>query len=54
MSEPNMAPGMWCHIEIPSNDPEKSKAFCGGVFGWTFQDMPMDGGTYTLPQGAAR
>ena len=42
------AQGQWCHIEIPSADPGKSKAFYGDVFGWTFQDVPLGEGTYTL------
>lgn len=46
--------GNWCHIEIPSTDIAKGKAFYTNVFGWTFQDVPMGDKTYSLystPQG---
>lgn len=49
MSAPTISQGMWCHIEIPSTDPERTKSFFGDVFGWTFQDVPLGSdGTYTL------
>lgn len=32
--------GAWCHIEIPSAQPESAKRFYGNVFGWTFTDVP--------------
>lgn len=48
MSHPIPATGTWCHIEIPSTDPDRAKAFYSELFGWTFQDMPMPEGTYTV------
>ena len=48
MAEATIAQGMWCHIEIPAADPEQAKSFYGDVFGWTFQDVPLGDGTYTL------
>ena len=52
MAEPVMKEGVWCHIEIPSSDPKKSKSFYGEVFGWKFQDMPgMDYSTYETREG---
>jgi hypothetical protein len=35
--------------ELLTNDVAKTKAFYGATLGWTFRDMPMQGGaTYTL------
>ena len=43
--------GSFCHVEIAADDLEKAKAFYGGAFGWTFQDVPMgEGQTYVLYQ----
>jgi uncharacterized protein len=37
------------HIELNSTDPEKAKAFYGGLFsGWKLEEMPMADGDYTL------
>ena|SRR5712691_6743675 len=36
-----MKEGMWCHVEIPSSDPKRSRTFYGEIFGWKFQDMPQ-------------
>jgi predicted enzyme related to lactoylglutathione lyase len=35
----------FCHIEIPTTDVQKSKAFYGQLFGWEFDDM---GGGYVI------
>ena len=48
MADGTMANGMWCHIEIPTKNAEKSKSFYGNLFGWTFQDVPMGDKNYTL------
>ena len=32
--------GQVVHLEIPSKDTEKSRAFWGGLFGWTFEQFP--------------
>ena len=32
--------GQVVHLEIPSKDTEKSRAFWGGLFGWTFEQYP--------------
>ena len=45
---PKLQQGMWCHIEIPTADLEKSKEFYGEVFGWKFTDVDMGGHTYSL------
>lgn len=35
-----MNEGDWCHVEIPSQDVERTKKFYGEVFGWKFRDIP--------------
>lgn len=35
-----MAHGAFCHIEFPTTDAEKTKAFYEAVFGWTFTTAP--------------
>jgi len=35
-----MAHGAICHIEFPTTDAEKTKAFYEAVFGWTFTTAP--------------
>lgn len=37
-------PDTFVHFELPADDPAKLKKFYGGVFGWTFNTMPMPGG----------
>ena len=32
--------GQVVHVEIPSDDTQKGRAFWGSLFGWEFQDMP--------------
>lgn len=32
--------GQVVHLEIPSKDTEKSRAFWGALFGWTFEQYP--------------
>ena len=52
MAEPVMKEGVWCHIEIPTSDPKKSRSFYGEVFGWKFQEMPgMDYSMYETREG---
>ncbi|MFI1253717.1 VOC family protein [Streptomyces netropsis] len=47
-------PGSLCWTELYTTDAAGAKAFYGGLFGWTTQDMPMPGdeegtgGTYSL------
>ena len=36
------------HVELNTNDLSKAKAFYGKLFDWTFEDMPMHVGAYTL------
>jgi predicted enzyme related to lactoylglutathione lyase len=37
---------VWC--ELMASDPAAAKSFYGAVVGWTMQDVPMPGTTYTL------
>ncbi len=32
-----------CHFEIPANDIAALEGFYSGVFGWSFEPMPMEG-----------
>jgi uncharacterized protein len=36
------------HCELATNDVAKAKGFYGKLFDWKFDDMPMEGGTYSL------
>ena len=49
MPETTIQQGQWCHIEIPSNDPENTSKFYSEVFGWKINPVPMgDMGIYHL------
>ncbi len=62
-----MKHGAWCHIEIPSASVDAAKRFYGGMFGWTFTDVPelkytlyssgdgeVGGGFFNPPAGVPR
>ena len=36
------------HCELATNDVGKAKGFYGKLFDWKFEDMPMEGGTYSV------
>jgi len=36
------------HVELNTQDLDKSKAFYGQLFNWKLEDMPMPMGTYTV------
>jgi len=42
------AHGTFSWNELMTNDVAKTKAFYGATLGWTFSDMPMQAGVYTL------
>ncbi|MCB8968909.1 MAG: VOC family protein [Ardenticatenaceae bacterium] len=43
--------GLFCWVDLSTTDLEAAKAFYGGLFGWEFDDMPIDmGGFYTMCQ----
>ena len=50
--------GSVVHIELHSDDPEKTKAFYHNVFGWKFQDLPEMGYSMieapSMPTGGLR
>jgi hypothetical protein len=48
--QPVMVHGVICHVEIPADDVSSSKEFYNEVFGWSFQDFPMEQGTYAMYQ----
>jgi predicted enzyme related to lactoylglutathione lyase len=37
-------PGMFSWTDLATTDPNAAKKFYGALFGWTTDDMPMDGG----------
>jgi len=49
-AQPVMVHGVICHVEIPSDDVGSARQFFADVFGWTFEEMPMGEGTYTVYQ----
>ncbi|MGD8857330.1 MAG: VOC family protein [Chloroflexota bacterium] len=43
--------GVFSWIDLGTTDPEAAKVFYGGLFGWSFLDMPTDSGTiYSMAQ----
>jgi len=36
------------HTELNTTDPAAAKGFYGKLFDWKLEDLPMDGGTYTM------
>ena len=36
------APGAPCWVDLETTDQEAAKAFYGELFGWSYEDMPMD------------
>jgi predicted enzyme related to lactoylglutathione lyase len=48
-------PGALTWNELGTTDPEAAKRFYGDLFGWTYEDMDMDGqGTYTVTKNGDR
>ncbi|MBV1861217.1 MAG: VOC family protein [Nannocystaceae bacterium] len=43
---------MYTHVELHSQDPAAAQAFYSGVFGWTYNEMPMPGGSYVMVANA--
>jgi predicted enzyme related to lactoylglutathione lyase len=46
MPQPSSDHGHFYWNELLTRDPDKAKAFYGGVIGWTFEPMAMPEGTY--------
>lgn len=40
----NYPDGVFCWIDLATTDPAGAKAFYSGLFGWEFDDRPIDGG----------
>ncbi len=57
MTESNFTPGRFVWHEVATPDIEATKKFYGPLFGWTFNEVPMPDGAYTMimngevPQG---
>ena len=41
-------PNPFCHVELHSNDLEKSKEFYTKLFDWKLEDMPDGNHSYTI------
>jgi uncharacterized protein len=41
-------PGTFCAVDLATTDPGGAKGFYGDLFGWEAEDVPADGGTYTI------
>ncbi len=42
-------PGTFSWVDLATTDPDAAKAFYGGLFGWTADDMPIpDDGVYSM------
>ncbi|MCB9578267.1 MAG: VOC family protein [Polyangiaceae bacterium] len=48
MTDKQWTPGRVVWRELMTKDVDKAKGYYGELFGWTFQDMPMPEGTYTI------
>ena len=48
MTTPSFTPGHFTWRELMTKDVAKAKGFYGELFGWTFEDVPMEGFAYTL------
>jgi predicted enzyme related to lactoylglutathione lyase len=40
------------HVELFSKNPKAAREFYSGVFGWTYDEMPMPGGVYVMIKDA--
>ena len=41
-------PNPFVHVELNTQEPDKSKTFYGKLFDWKLEDVPMGTGTYTM------
>ena len=48
MQMTNYEPGQFCWVELSTNDTAAAKAFYGELFGWTYDEMPMDVAPYII------
>ena len=40
------------HVELHSKNPKAAREFYSGVFGWTYDEVPMNGGVYVMVKNA--
>ncbi len=40
------------HVELHSKNPKAAREFYSGVFGWTYDEMPMPDGVYVMVRNA--
>jgi uncharacterized protein len=43
-------PGTFCWVDLVAEDQPAAKAFYGDLFGWSYQDYPVEGGSYSVAQ----
>jgi hypothetical protein len=43
---------LFVHAELHSKNPRAAQEFYSGVFGWTYDEMPMPGGVYVMIKNA--
>ena len=48
MEMKNYDPGQFCWVELVTSDTAAAKAFYGELFGWTYDEMPMDVAPYII------
>jgi predicted enzyme related to lactoylglutathione lyase len=41
-------PGAFSWVDLSANDAAAAKSFYGGLFGWGFEDLESEGGTYSM------
>jgi predicted enzyme related to lactoylglutathione lyase len=54
MEEQRMRHGVFSWSELMTPDVEAAKGFYAKLFGWTLEDLPMEGITYTLIRSGDR
>ncbi len=45
---PSPVTGRFCWVELQAREPAAARKFYGPLFGWTFEDLPLPEGTYTV------
>src|SRR5262245_35222060 len=43
-------PGAFSWVDLSASDAGAAKSFYGGLFGWSFEDLEVEGGTYSMCQ----
>lgn len=42
------ASGLFCWVELATTDPDAAKGFYADLLGWSYEDLPVEGGVYTM------